>query len=90
MEKIGLANRVTKAVLSIALGRRGLATIGREGEGGPPYQQGLSQASQIFDEVFQLRDVELLLHAEHTFLLQEYRSCDESDTEALSSAKQAV
>jgi hypothetical protein len=90
MDKIGLADRVTNAVVNIALGRQGLATIGRENEGGPPYHQGLTDAALLFDEVYAEKDLELLLLAEHTFLIQELHSCDPADTAAISSAQQAV
>jgi hypothetical protein len=52
--------------------------------------RGLSDAAQIFDEAHQAEDVELLLIAEHTFLLQELHSCDPANTDALSSLTQAV
>jgi hypothetical protein len=90
MDQTGLIDRVTKAVLDIAAGRRGLALIGEENTGGPPYRKGLSDAAQIFDEVHQAGDIELLLIAEYAFLQQEFHSCDPADTAALSSAQQAV
>ncbi|GHU75226.1 hypothetical protein FACS189461_1060 [Spirochaetia bacterium] len=90
MDKIGLVDRVTTAVVNIALGRRYLAAIGRENEGGPPYHQGLTDAVLFFDEVYAEKDLDLMLLAERTFLMQELHSCDPADAAALSSAQQAV
>jgi hypothetical protein len=90
MDKAGLTDRVTDAVLNIAKGRRGLTTDGAEHEGRVLYESGLTDAALFFDEVYRSKDVELLLLAEHAFLLQEFHSCDPADTAALASAKQAV
>jgi hypothetical protein len=90
MEKTGFADRVIEAVLTIAAGRRGLTKDGEEHDGRVLYELGLSDAATFFDEVYQAEDVDLMLLAEHTFLLQEFHSCDSADMAALSSAQQAV
>jgi hypothetical protein len=90
MEKTGLLARVFDAAANIDKGRKGLRTDGGEHEGRISYETGLSIAMEAFQEAPSMRDAEILILAEYTFLAQEWEFCDAADTQAKASLTQAV
>jgi hypothetical protein len=85
-----LQNSVLNAVGHIALGREGLATKKREAKGREAYELGLSEASQIFDDVRNSANAESIISAEYYFLVQELGFCHQDDTDSRSSLQAAV
>ena len=85
MDKIGLAAKISIAVLNIDAGRKGFATKGKAEEGRISFEEGIASALILFREAQVSTDTEILILAEYTFICQELELCDESDKEALSS-----
>ncbi|GHV85991.1 hypothetical protein AGMMS50230_15990 [Spirochaetia bacterium] len=71
MEKTGLTIGIVKAVSDIADGRIGLRTTGKAEEGRENLAKGLELAKQIFSEVKDSGDPELMLLVEYSFINQE-------------------
>ncbi|MDR1232176.1 MAG: hypothetical protein LBK61_12360 [Spirochaetaceae bacterium] len=90
MNRIGLVSNIVKAVESVARGRRGFATEGKETEGGIYFRRGISQAHAVFQEAGTLADPEIIALVEQAFLQQELAFCDEGDKNAYDSLSQAL
>jgi hypothetical protein len=85
-----LLNNIFISVNSLDLGRKGLATDGKEHQGRIHYESGISLAMTNFQEVQERMDCELILLAEETFLQQELHYCETDDAITLSSLAQAI
>jgi hypothetical protein len=100
MDLAGLVNSILSAVESISIGRKGLATDGRERKGRISYEAGISGALTAFQEASNHRtegsrfastaDPQTIVLAELTFLQQELQFCHEADTDTKSSLTQAI
>jgi hypothetical protein len=91
----GLKSKVLFSVESIDLGRKCLATDGREHEGRLFYEDGISTASIAFQEASNrgsatTADPQTIIETEYTFLQQELQLCNEADIDTQSSLTQAV
>jgi hypothetical protein len=71
MEKTGLTIGILYAVSQIETGRIGLRTKGKTEEGRENFAEGLELGKQIFSEVKNCGDPELMLLAEYAFVNQE-------------------
>ena len=91
MDKIGLLRDVLESAESIDQGRKWLATDGLEANGRAAYKFGLESAMDAFKlaQSQATNDLELLVLAEQSFILQELQFCDSTDTDAKSSLEQA-
>jgi hypothetical protein len=71
MERTGLTIGIIEAVSDIAKGRIGLRTKGQTEEGRGNFTEGLELGRQIFAEIKDCGDPELMLLAEYAFINQE-------------------
>jgi nitrite reductase/ring-hydroxylating ferredoxin subunit len=87
-----LIARIVTATEAIAQGRRWLDTPGLEGDGRKSYHEGLTLAQEAFQDaqILAPKDLESLVLAEYTFLVQEFQFCLQADTEAKASLKTAL
>lgn len=90
MAKIGLADRIYNAALNIDLGRKGFAIAGKEREGRILYETGIAEAMLAFQEAQKSLDPQALIHAEYTFITQEFEFCEKDDKDSLSSLTKAI
>jgi hypothetical protein len=90
LDQTGLLNKIFTSVNSIDLGRKELATDGKEHEGRLFYESGISLAMTSFQEAQATADCKLLILAEETFLQQELHYCEDDDSITLSSLTQAI
>jgi hypothetical protein len=90
LDRIGLINILVNAVHDIDFGRKGFATVGKEGEGRVFYEQGIAAAFSIFKEVQTVADPEFFMLAESAYSEQELEFCNEADTYARGSLTQAI
>jgi hypothetical protein len=90
LAKTGLVNDIFTSVNSIDLGRKGVATDGKEHQGRISYEVGISVAMTSFQEAQIRADCELLILAEETFLRQELHFCHANDTITRNSLTQAI
>jgi hypothetical protein len=72
------------------MGRKDLATDGKEHEGRLSYEMGISLAMAGFQEAQKTADCELLILAEEAFLRQELQYCHADDTITRNSLTQAI
>jgi hypothetical protein len=72
------------------VGRKGFATDGKEHEGRIAYEKGIFGAEESFDAAQVSKDPETIILVELAYLQQEYQFCNEADTDAKSSLRQAV
>jgi hypothetical protein len=87
---IGLVNKIFTSVNSIDLGRKGVATNGKEHQGRLHYESGISSAMSCFQEAQITADCELLILIEETFLRQELHYCEAGDAITRNSLTQAI
>jgi hypothetical protein len=90
MDPTGLINKILQAVVSIDLGRKGLAADGEEHNGRVHFEKGIYTALSAFKEAKASADPQTLILAELAFLQQELQFCHEADTDTKSSLTQAV
>jgi hypothetical protein len=95
MERTGLTwltDRIFVSALAIDQGRKWLDTQGKAEAGRISYKKGLSDAHNAFKEAQAeaLKDLELLIGAEYTFIGQELNFCDSADMETINSLTQAI
>jgi hypothetical protein len=90
MDRIGLLNKIIPAVGDIALGRRFLATNGKEHEGRLYYEDGIAAVSAVFCDAQITADPQTILLVEQGFLQQELLFCSEQDHDTRSSLTQAI
>ena len=92
MERTGLLDKIMRSVLTIYRGRKGLDTDGGEREGRISYQTGLKLGIETFQKIQAnaALDLELLILAEYTFLIQELELCAVQDTRARASLHNAI
>ena len=92
MDRIGLIREVYDSVERIYYGREWLDTDGLEAKGRLAYRRGISIAMNSFQmaQSNALSDLQLVILAEQTFILQELQFCDSDDTNAQSSLEQAA
>ena len=90
LAKIGLVNDIFISVNSIDIGRKMLATDGKEHQGRLSYEDGISLAMTSFQEAQTRAECELLILAEETFLRQELHFCHPANTITRSSLTQAI
>ena len=79
LDIIGLASRISEAVINIDAGRKGFATKGKAEEGRISYETGIAEAMAAFKEAQKTANPETIILAEYTFLSQELEFCHESD-----------
>ena len=91
MDRTGLLRNVYDSVFNIDQGRKWLDTDGLEANGRVSYQGGLAIAMESFQaaQAYAVNDLQLLILAEQTFIMQELQFCDSADTDAQSSLEQA-
>jgi hypothetical protein len=90
MDQTGLTNKILFSVENIALGRKNLATDGREHEGRLFYEDGVSTAAIAFEEAQVSADPQTMMLAEEAFVEQELQFCSEQDTYTRSSLEAAL
>lgn len=90
MAPAGFLYRALSSVFYIDLGRKGLATDGKEHEGRLAYERGISEALSVFQDAQASADCETLILTEETFLDQELQFCDIADTITLNSLTKAI
>ncbi|GHV78321.1 hypothetical protein AGMMS49944_01120 [Spirochaetia bacterium] len=90
MGKIGLVNDIFISVNSIDIGRKMLATDGKEHQGRLSYEDGISLALTSFQEAQTSADCELLILSEQAFLEQELHFCHDNDVITRNSLTQAI
>jgi hypothetical protein len=90
MDLTGLVSKILFSVENIDLGRKNLATDGREHEGRLFYEDGISIASDTFQAVQVTADPKTIVVIEHTFLKQELQFCNEADADTRNSLTQAI
>jgi hypothetical protein len=90
LEQHILVSRIYQTVINIYSGRNGFAIIGKERAGRILYEDGISEATVIFQEVQSLKNPQFILLAEYAFLTQEFQLCDTSDTDTINSLSKAI
>ena len=89
MDLTGLTDKINDSVINIYAGRKGFATKGMEAEGRVSYEVGIDMASEAFGEAKASAEVQTIVLAEYTFILQELELCPEADNYSLKSLDQA-
>jgi len=92
MDRTGLLRDIVDSAFSIDRGRKWFDIEGLEANGRVSYQGGLATAMESFQSA-QLQantDLQQLILAELTFIMQELHYCDISDTHATASLEQAA
>jgi hypothetical protein len=84
-----LIDSIIKSVGYIAQGRKALDIAGETEMGRVSYHLGLDGAAVTFTKVAAGNDAEAVIYAEHSFLTEERRFCDSSDSVAISSLQAA-
>jgi hypothetical protein len=77
-------------VINIDAGRKGFAARGKEGEGRLSYEKGIAEALSAFQAVQISTDLQALILAEYTFLVQELSFCHKSDKDSFNSLTKAI
>jgi len=90
LDAIGLTLDISNAVISIDLGRKGFAIIGKEREGRINYEDGISAALTAFVQAQATADPYIIILAEYTFITQEFALCNKSDKDAINSLIKAI
>jgi hypothetical protein len=90
LDQIGLTTSIHYAVQNINFGRKGFATRGKEQEGRISYEDGISEAMTIFQEIQKTGNAQELILTEHAFLTQEYQLCEQTDTDTINSLSKAI
>ena len=90
MDPTGLMNSIYEVTINIELGRRGFATKGKAEEGRVSYETGITRALPTFKDAQSTVDPQIIIFVQYTFLSQELRFCDETDTDSIGSLTQAV
>ncbi|GHV76695.1 hypothetical protein AGMMS49942_15160 [Spirochaetia bacterium] len=90
MERTGLTIGIVRAVSDIADGRIGLRTKGKTEEGREDFAKGLALGKQLFTEVKDCRDPELMLLAEYLFMNQELEGARSEEKIGRASYQSAV
>jgi hypothetical protein len=87
---IGLATRVSRAVVNIDTGRKGFALEGKERQGRISYEGGISEAMSVFQEIALSADAYSIILVEAAFITQEFQLCDKTDTDTINSLTKAI
>jgi len=96
LDRIGLVNSVYEAAAKIYLGRKNIATRGKEQEGRISYEDGIAIAMTAFQEASATNvaattaDPQTIILAEYTFITQELDFCEKSDKDSINSLTQAL
>ena len=90
MDPTGLVAKIIAAVAYIDAGREGLDTDGQEHKGRISYENGISSALLIFQEVQSIGDPLAFMLSEEVFLQQELQFCSEIDDSTQSSLTKAI
>jgi len=90
LERTGLLDRIYDATVFIGLGRKGIATRGKEHKGRISYEKGIAGAMAAFLEAKDTADPETIVRAEYAFLSQELQFCDKADRDAQGSLALAI
>jgi hypothetical protein len=90
LDLIGLVNRIYNAVINIDAGRKGFATRGKEQDGRISYEDGISEAISIFQEVQVSVDPQALILSEYSFITQEFQLTEKHDKDTINSLTQAI
>jgi hypothetical protein len=90
MDLVFYLNKLITCANEIDIGRKGVATDGREHKGRISYERGISGTLSAFQEAQSTADPQTLILAELNFLQQELRFCNEADTDTKSSLTQAI
>ncbi|GHU66811.1 hypothetical protein FACS189447_08320 [Spirochaetia bacterium] len=90
MDQSFLVAKLAAFTNDIDVGRKGLATDGKEHEGRIHYERGISGASNAFHEAQNSADPQIIVLSELVFLQQELQFCNEADTDTKSSLTQAI
>jgi hypothetical protein len=90
LDQNGLLNKLAVSATQIDTGRKSLATQGKEPAGRIFYEDGISEALSVFQEVKNIADPKTIVLAEIVFLQQELQFCNKTDTGTQSSLTQAI
>ena len=92
MDRTGLLRDIFDSAENIAQGKKWLTSRGNEANGRIVYEDGLSIAMKAFQaaQAHATKDLETVILAEQTFIVQELQACDSSDTQAIGSLEQAI
>ena len=92
MERTGLIREIVDSVENIYEGRTWLHTVGLEPNGRVSFEKGITKAMTSFQatQAQATAELQLLILAEQTFIMQELQFCDSDDTNAQSSLEQAA
>jgi hypothetical protein len=90
MDQISFLNNLAFHTNNIDLGRKGLATDGKEHDGRITYEGGISGVLAAFLEAQITADPQILVLVESAFLQQDLQFCHKTDTETKSSLTQAI
>ena len=92
MDRTGLLRDIFDSADNIDNGRSWLHTVGLESNGRVSYEKGIAKAMISFQtaQLHATTDLELIILAEQTFIIQELQFCDSSDTQAISSLEHAI
>ena len=91
MDRTGLLREILDSVANIYQGRNWLHTAGLESNGRVSFENGITDAMKAFQtaQVYAASDLELIILAEQTFILQELQFCNALDTHATGSLEKA-
>jgi hypothetical protein len=89
LDLIGLIDKIYGSVLTIDLGRKGSAIIGKTEEGRLSYERGISAAFSAFKDAQSTFDPYTIILAEYTFISQEIQLYNKNDA-SISSLSQAI
>jgi hypothetical protein len=90
LDRLGLLDSLVSSATDIDVGRKGLATDGKEHEGRIFYEDGIAGALAAFQEAKTITDPQTFILAELVFLKQELQFCSKSDNNTKNSLTQAV
>jgi hypothetical protein len=90
MDLTGLLNSILSSAADIDVGRKGLATDGREHEGRLAYEDGIAAASIAFNEALSTGNPRTIMLAEEAFVEQEFQFCSKQDINTRSSLARAL
>jgi hypothetical protein len=92
LDRAGFLDKIIASATNIYEGRLGLDTDGGEREGRINYQSGLTLALDVFKKIRSqsVKDLDIVILAEYTFLSQELQFCASQDTKAITSLSKAI
>jgi hypothetical protein len=92
LDRTGFLDKIVTSAKNIYDGRLGLDTDGGECEGRINYQGGIALALDVFRKIQTqaAEDLDMVILAEYTFLIQELQFCASQDIKAITSLSKAI